>query len=213
MSYLFESSGVRIGNSTLEDLTLSEPGSGGWQCALECDLSQLVNVLCGLIPPDAGLILCCGQSPSTLLRAGRISVLTEEGILLSNLRVWENAVLPAAYHRHKSCDALLDAMDTLFKEPIPKASGLMDVLAKMPHELSPVQRQMISLMGAVLLEPHLLVVTGIFSGLNEAESEGLSRFALWAQEKLPHAVWLWILRQSPLPKGLGPATLGYFQAT
>ncbi len=130
--------------------------------------SVLLRELLGLLQPDSGTIEIFGHPLSKLsekrhaVLRNRYGVLFQDGALYSALTVAENLRVPFVEHTKLSphlIESLIELRLSL--------SGLpLDVLAKMPSELSGGMRKRVALARALALEPELLFLDEPTSGLD-----------------------------------------------
>lgn len=96
----------------------------------------------------------------------RIGIVFKEGGLISNLRAWENLVLPALYHRrlssHEFKEKSLRLLDELGfrREPMTRIA-----------ELTAFEKTLIGLGRALLLEPDIIVLYSALEGLKVSDKE------------------------------------------
>ncbi len=136
--------------------------------------STLINLLSGMLSPDAGAIEVNGctvamRSPRDALRLG-IATVYQELSLLPNLTVAQNLVLGREPHRHGLLDTrtmhmqALDALDLLGLEISP------DTLVS---NLSLAERQMIEIAKALASAPRILILDEPTAPLGTRESAQL----------------------------------------
>lgn len=127
-----------------------------------------------------GILARLPAFPQTV-RVGR------DGGLLGHLSVWKNLTLPLEYGardmRHVAEDAAL-----LFMLCGESLSRLLD---SYPDALSPYERRLVGFVRALLLEPEVLVLDGIFDGLAVAEKEKALRWVQVFRLRFPFRVLLY----------------------
>ena len=80
-------------------------------CVVEAQRHQLWSMLTGSTPPQRGQMYMFGQDffaaseHERLALCRRVGVVPYDGGLISNLKAWENIVLPVSYHRGTSVAA------------------------------------------------------------------------------------------------------------
>ncbi|GFO55645.1 hypothetical protein GMSM_26520 [Geomonas sp. Red276] len=164
------------GGEVLEEVTLSVPK--GSRAAVissrqeDCDL--LLRLMLGLAAPDSGTVTVLGQEVATLsekalnLFRREVAVVQSSGGLVSNLKVWENLVLPLEYHSKLSSADIEERGAAALQEV-----GYTGRLMELPAHLSVYQKRQIGLARAILTDPPLAVYQGIFSGLSGSERNSL----------------------------------------
>lgn len=134
--------------------------------------SALARLLLGLSVPQGGTIRLFGLEPGRLnerekceLRQ-RIGLVAAGGGLIANLKVWENLLLPAQYHR-RAAGATLDAAA---REALLRV-GYTGSEQALPGLINHFQRVQTSLARALLLDPELMLYEALHFGLNQRERQ------------------------------------------
>jgi ABC-type uncharacterized transport system YnjBCD ATPase subunit len=113
-----------------------------------------------------------------------------DGGLLGHLNVWKNLILPLEYRvrdmRHAAEDAAL-----LFALCGEDEAGLPRLMVSYPDELSPYEKRLVGFVRALLLEPEVLVLDGIYDGLTTAEKEKALRWVQVFRLRFPFRVLLY----------------------
>lgn len=119
----------------------------------------------------------------------RMSAISPIVGLITNLNVWENVSLAAAYHGSPP----LERVATL-AESLPARFGLTarHFLARLPDELSALERKIAALIRLVAAEPELAVVDALQDGLSRGERAQLPRFESELRLRLPAATLLYV---------------------
>jgi len=158
-----------LADELLEEVSFTIPG-GCLTAAItarqeESDL--LVKLMLGLAQPLSGSISVLGEdvgaaSDKTLNALRRsVAVVFSAGGLISNLKVWENLVLPLEYYSLYPPNEIEErGMRAL--QRVGYAGGLMEL----PGLLSLYGRRQIGLARAMLVEPRLIIYDEILSGLS-----------------------------------------------
>ncbi|MEM3446767.1 MAG: ABC transporter ATP-binding protein [Candidatus Korarchaeum sp.] len=133
--------------------------------------TTLLNVITGFLKPEAGRVLfegrdITGWSPYriTSLGVARTFQIVKP---LSNLTVFEN-VLTGAFMRHRQREEALERSKGALE--IVGLSGKSDLLA---GSLNVVEKKRLELARALVLEPKLLLLDEVASGLNPVEIEDM----------------------------------------
>ena len=137
-------------------------------------MNAVVAVSCGrdeelelLGEPVAGL-----RAPERARLRPRIGVLSPAADLISTLNAWENIALPAGYHGAPPLERVARTAREVLKafgaDPRP-------LLAKLPHELSSVERQMVAATRLLASEPEIAIVEMQGTHERRIESEYRSR--------------------------------------
>jgi osmoprotectant transport system ATP-binding protein len=121
-----------------------------------CGKSTLLRIIMGIISPDEGSIWINHQEltrQSQRQLVEKMGYVTQEGGLFPHLTAWDNIVLKAT---------LLRWPTSQIRQRIEELKDLMkltsSVLQKFPAELSSGQRQRVSLMRALMLNPPILLL-------------------------------------------------------
>ncbi len=123
-----------------------------------CGKSTLINMIAGLIPPDAGEILFDGK-PLSQIKFGYVFQNYREA-LFPWLRSFANIEYPlklmgiAAVERRARVERLVSHL------------GVKIDLTKYPYQLSGGQQQLVSIMRALVVEPEVLLLDEPFSALD-----------------------------------------------
>ena len=140
---------------------------------------QLVRLMLGLSKPDAGCIALLGEDVGTAPQAAlddlrkRSAVVFPSGGLISNLKVWENLVLPLEYHLALS-QAELEEKGLAMLRRVGYSGGLM----QLPGHLSHYERRQVGMARAMLTEPELIIYNAVLGGLSGDEKEVMTAAAL-----------------------------------
>ncbi|MDP3112685.1 MAG: ATP-binding cassette domain-containing protein [Thermodesulfovibrionales bacterium] len=145
--------------------------SDGNICAVlaETDFEKnlLLRVLTGLTGLDSGKVFIFGREISSITYAElgevrkKMGVVLNRGGLVSNLKVWENLMLPLAYHASLSYkdmeEKMMDVLNNL---------GYNDDLNMLPGPLPTYKKKLLGLARAILMEPDLIIYDSVFDGLS-----------------------------------------------
>ena len=129
--------------------------------------SVLINLIVGLMRPDAGDILVHGQSVPNMgddelfeLRK-RFGLLFQDGALFGSMNIYDNTAFPLRMHTEKSEDEIADIVNRRLKEV-----GLGHAADKMPNELSGGMRKRAGFARALVLDPDIVFFDEPDSGLD-----------------------------------------------
>jgi phospholipid/cholesterol/gamma-HCH transport system ATP-binding protein len=143
----------------------------------------LCAALTGLRRPESGVVVLFGQDIYRLREKDRLAffqrvgVVPEYGGLISNLKAWENLVLPAWYHRGRAAPDLEREVVTLFGRLGIDEAGLRARMGRLPDQLTLQDRRAVALVRAMLLEPEVLIYDFVFAGLERDAAERMMRLA------------------------------------
>jgi ABC-2 type transport system ATP-binding protein len=109
--------------------------------------STTIDMLLGLLRPDAGSVSLFGMTPEKAIQAGAIGAMLQSGAVLRDLTVRE----------------LIDMMGSLYPRPFTvdetlELTGITDIAGRKTHRLSGGQTQRVRLAVALVSNPDLLVL-------------------------------------------------------
>lgn len=139
--------------------------------------NPLSAALAGLRRPDAGHIILLDQDIYELREKdrlpvfARVGVVPEYGGLISNLKAWENLVLPAWYHHGRAAPEFEREVVTLFRRLGYDEDGLRQRMGRLPDQLTLPDRRAVALARSMLMEPEVLIYDFIFAGLERDAAE------------------------------------------
>ncbi|WP_019928668.1 ABC transporter ATP-binding protein [Nocardia sp. BMG111209] len=117
--------------------------------------STAIDMLLGLLRPDAGQVLVFGGTPAEAIAAGRISAVLQSGGLLPDVTVAETVRMVAALH----------AAPRPVAEVLTRA-GISDIADRLVGKCSGGQRQRLRFALALLPDPDLLVLDEPTTGMD-----------------------------------------------
>lgn len=133
----------------------------------EFDKNLILRVLTGLAKVDSGKVLVFDEDITAVSDVKlneirkRTGIALNNGGLISNLKLWENIVLPVAYHASIPEKAMEEKMLTILE----KVGYDADDLNLLPSLLQPYKRRLAGIVRAMLMEPDLIIYDSIFDGL------------------------------------------------
>jgi phospholipid/cholesterol/gamma-HCH transport system ATP-binding protein len=141
--------------------------------------SLLVRLVTAQIEPDAGAVELFGAELRGLKPRERnelkkrIGFITQDSVLISNLKVVENVALPLLYHSGLSHEGAMEKAFSLLER-----SGFSGDPWALPGPLPLYLKREIVAARALALEPDAVVCENPWDGLTEAEKAALSAFLL-----------------------------------
>ena len=141
----------------------------------------LFGLLAGLQRPEAGRILFFGEDlfaheeDERLALFRRIGMVPADGGMISNLKAWENLLLPAWYHRGLTAEQAERPVAEIFDRLEPGEAGLKRRMGELPGQLSLYERRVVALTRAMLMEPDILIYDFTFAGLERDAAQQLMR--------------------------------------
>lgn len=103
----------------------------------------------------------------------RVGIVSPEVSLIGSLNAWENISLPAEYHgspaRERVAQITGEVLAAFLDDPLP-------LLGKLPDQLSPLERRVVSLARLLVVGPDLVVLDSLHEGLSPEEAVRVPRF-------------------------------------
>jgi predicted ABC-type transport system involved in lysophospholipase L1 biosynthesis ATPase subunit len=141
----------------------------------------LFGLLAGLQRPETGRILFFGEDlfaheeDERLALYRRVGVVPAHGGLISNLKAWENLLLPAWYHRGLTAEQAERPVAEILDQLGPGEAGLKQRMGELPGQLSLYERRVVALVRAMLMEPDILIYDFTFTGLERDAAQRLMK--------------------------------------
>ncbi len=142
------------------------------------DKVRLMDTLFGLCPARPGELSLFGRDAATFAPAERLALnrrlaaVGPEGGLISNLKVWENLVLPACWTSRTGPSPFEAEARALFDE-----LGLDAALAgRLPGRLTGFERKAVAFIRGLLMRPDVMVFDSLLEHLSETERQRAARF-------------------------------------
>lgn len=141
-----------------------------------CGKSVLIKCIVGLLRPDSGKITVLGNEITTMKQADldeqrkKIGFLFQRDALYDSMTVRENLEFPLTrirkgLNKYQTNDKVKSALENV---------GLIDVIDKMPSELSGGMRKRVSLARTLVIEPAIILYDEPTTGLDPATTEEIS---------------------------------------
>ncbi len=141
--------------------TLSLHGEEGTQALLQSGYSYCLVVRSE--SQRAALLKNLGEQPGVV-------IVPHNGGLISNLRVWENIILPVQYHGIEVAGTLEDSvMQLLLKCGLEDEAAGSELLLKLPDQLSLYEKRLVGFVRAMLMGPELIIYDSMIEGLSRKE--------------------------------------------
>lgn len=157
-------------------------------------LDEFVDVVTGLAPARGGRVRLCGVDPAGLAEPRLVQLLAGVGYagdgegLLSNLKVWENLVLPLEARgdggRH-DLDALEERVVEAFAVAGLDEAWVQRSLPEVPDRLSDFERIVCGLVRCHLCGFRLLVCDRLFDGIDGRRGQRLAALVDWVGARSP----------------------------
>lgn len=136
-------------------------------------LSEFLKLISGVIHPDQGEVLLmdsnlmtCTEARYTELRKN-ISYAYQHGVMLSNLTIMENLLMPLNLHfPHLSKDDKID-----FIQRFTEKAGLSLLLSRRPVELQFTEKKLFGIIRSLIIEPACLILDEPFQHLEQEDKD------------------------------------------
>ena len=122
---------------------------------------------------DAASVFSCERFIRSYQGGRRIGVLSPSIALIGNLNAWENISLPAAYHGSPPPRQVAEITQQVLEAFVPDP---MAVLARLPDQLSTLQRRLVAFVRLLVTGPELALIDGLEQGLSREERARVARF-------------------------------------
>ena len=126
------------------------------------------------------------------------AVVPPDGGFVGNLKVWENLVLPAAYHGQPRLEELDARAGSIFRRIGGDGRGGAEVCAQPPGRLSNLELRCAAFVRAMLVEPEIMVYDSLFEGLTRAEVEQVLAFDRVFHLYFPFRTSIWVDLELPM---------------
>jgi phospholipid/cholesterol/gamma-HCH transport system ATP-binding protein len=139
------------------------------------------GILAGQHRPETGKVLFFGEDlfareeDERVTLFQRIGVVPAHGGLISNLKAWENLLLPAWYHHGMTAQEAERPVAEIFEQLEPGEAGLKQRMGQLPGQLSLYERRVVALARAMLMEPDILIYDFTFAGLERDAAQQLMK--------------------------------------
>lgn len=137
--------------------------------------NEFLKIVTGMKKPKTGEVLLMGQKLSELTRdklfemRKKIGIVFKTGGLISNLRAWENIVLPALYHKISDEKSIKEKSTELLNEFGIKKEPMVSIA-----ELTIFEKRLVGLIRALLIKPEIIILEYSFDGISESEKKWLA---------------------------------------
>ena len=169
---MIELRAVSIGGFRAASLAL-RPGE---RCRLllssEADLTLFLRLIVGTVRPESGTVVLFGEDAARQSEAGALALLARLGLVwpgggfVSNLKVWENILLPLWYHGDEGAERREEEVLALLGRLGVEADRVAGFLAAMPASLPTQERRILGVARAMLPDAEIMIYAELFDGLD-----------------------------------------------
>ena len=172
----------RFGENGLKntDITLKKGGFLGLSGASGCGKTTLLNILTGMLRPDSGSVEVNGRNINdmsakerTALRGGTIGYMMQGSVLIPELNVWQNILLPARI-AGKSTGGAAKLCERL---------GIENIRRSYPSDISGGEYRRVMLARILLADTPILIADEPTSNLDEESASIVRKMLSEAHER------------------------------
>ena len=141
--------------------------------------NMLMDIVLGLKRPASGRVFLLGKdiysiSEKEYIKLFRmVGVVSEDGSMVSNLKIWENIVLPLWYHNRSLPADIEDRVINLTTGMGIETSYLRELAGRLPGPVPDQVKRLMGLTRTMLMEPDLMIYGSIFEGMAQKTAEKL----------------------------------------
>lgn len=137
--------------------------------------NEFLKLVTGIKSPKRGEVILMGQRLNELTRdelfelRKKIGIVFKTGGLISNLKAWENLILPALYHKIADEESITKRGVEILKELSFKKEPMCSI-----SQLTKFEKRLIGIGRAFLMRPEIIILEYPFDGLEESEKKWLT---------------------------------------
>ena len=159
---------------------------------------HFTGVLLGRKRPDSGVVQLFGADlyaltePQRISLFARVGAVPESGGLISNLKGWENALLPAAYHDNKAeVDVEARVTELAMRLGLSRAA-LARIMSVLPDAMSLFERRVIAMVRALLLDADVMIYDFLLSDITREDALRLLSLSVEAHDIRPDRLSIYV---------------------
>jgi ABC-type transporter Mla maintaining outer membrane lipid asymmetry ATPase subunit MlaF len=169
---MIELRGVTAGGLREASFALA-PGDGArLLLSSAADVTLLLRLVVGTERPEGGQILLFGRDLAEAGDAERLALAARAGIVwpsggfVSNLKTWENILLPLWYHERRAAADLENEAVALLGRLGLDAGRIPDFLAALPGSLPEREQYILGVARAMLMDAELMIYAGLLDRID-----------------------------------------------
>ena len=183
----------------------------------DLDRDRVLHLLLGSAPAERGEVALFGEAlggvteERALALFSRVGIVWSGGGFISNLKVWENILLPVMYHRGREPASCEGQVVALLRRLGVEESLVPGYLQSFPGALPAHVQRLLGCVRAALMDPELVIYESAFEGLHRDVRARLESFAVWFHAQRPGRTSVYLSSDEQSLQGL-PADLVLRQA-
>ena len=176
------------------------------------DRDRVLHLLLGSAQPELGEVALFGEALAGASEERALSLFSRMGIVwsgggfVSNLKVWENILLPVMYHQGREPASyerqVLDFLGRLGVEEHLVPGYLRSLPGALPVQV----QRLLGCIRAALMNPEVIIYESAFEGLHRDVRARLESFAVWFHAQRPGRTSVYLSSDAQSLQGL-PADL------
>lgn len=149
----------------------------------DIEKNEFIDLILGIKGPKRGKVILFNTDIfnigsdvyyNTLKKVG---VVWENGGVISNLKVWENIVLPLWFHHGIRPEKIETKVIEFYRNFDMDVQFLTGYMGRLPGTLPAFDKRLICLIRSVLMEPELMIYDDVFVGLKSDRAERIREVA------------------------------------
>lgn len=167
---------VSIGSFRGVSFTLEAGGSYRILTRSSMDKNALLEAILGERRPEEGKVFLLGEEVCRLDQESRLALLKRvclipmRGGIVSNLKVWENILLPSWYHLGRGPGEVEPTVVRIFETLGLEGEALERHMARPAGTLSVFEMRIVCLVRALLMEPEVMLYDTLLEGLSREDA-------------------------------------------
>ena len=184
----------------------------GVACKLvtESDLDRdlVLHLLLGSAPAERGQVALFGEAldgvpeDRALGLFSRMAIVWSGGGFVSNLKIWENLLLPVMYHRGGEPAAYEGRVVDLLHRLGVDENLVPAYLQSLPGALPVQVQRLLGCVRAALIDPEIVIYESVFEGLQRDARARLESFAVWFHTQRPGRTSVYLSSDEQSLRGL-----------
>ena len=176
------------------------------------DRDLVLHLLLGSAPAERGEVALFGETlggvteERALALFSRVGIVWSGGGFVSNLKVWENILLPVMYHRGWEPAACEGRVVDLLRRLGVDDDLVPGYLQSLPGALPVQALRLLGCARAALMDPEVVIYESAFEGLQRDVRARLESFAVWFHAQRPGRTSVYLSSDEQSLRGL-PADL------